>query len=251
VKRATRISLVLLACASVLVLQGVFAQGRSPVPGTRKAREDDHEARAVQMAELDAWLRRLPGRYQVVVTPPLERGGYASCDLERGDRRTSAVCPISGDSPIPRQFPGAKSQYKGRAECRGVEPGPGVSCVLDMDEPASGLSAPGPRVILFGLDPDDPGIRLMEVERVTSATYTGRGSLKGDRVSFKLECVKEFLAPLPWSTCTRTEQVLARKDGKRIEILPDQQLTAVPGAGFIPFLAGMQIRFVRVTEARR
>jgi hypothetical protein len=141
-------------------------------------------------------------------------------------------------------------QYKGLAECRGIEPGPGVSCVLDMQHPSNGLPAPAPKVILFGLDPDDPGIRIMEVER-SSATYVGRGSLKDEQVSFKLECVKEFLTPLPWATCTRKEQVLARKDGKRIEIVTDQQLTAVPGAGFFPSMGGIQIRFLRVTETRR
>jgi hypothetical protein len=119
-----------------------------------------------------------------------------------------------------------------------------------MQHPSSGLPAPAPKVILFGLDPDDPGIRIMEVEQ-SSATYVGRGSLKDDRVSFKLECVKEFLAPLPWATCTRKEQVLARRDGKRIDMVTDQQLTAVPGAAFLPSMGGIQIRFLRVAEGRR
>jgi len=244
VKRTTTFYVALLVCALTLASWNVLAQGHAAA--TRKAREDSPKARAAKMAELDAWLRRLAGQFRVSVTP-----GTATiispCGSNPADRPAFGTC-TTPDRVNTNFF---LSPTQGTADCRSIEPGPGVSCVLDFDDTGSELPTAAPRVILLGMDPDEPGIRLMEVGRVNSAAWTAHGSLTGDTVTFIGVCVSGLEPPTLRSSCKRKVGIRALIDGKRIVIDMSASATLPPGVVEAAPPGITLIDFMRVADSGR
>lgn len=160
-----------LACAAVLASVEVNAQARGPRSAPRPP--PDKEAR---LAELDAWLRRLVGQFHV---------------------KSSNLWMLM-DSP----------SIEGSAECRAVGAGPGVNCLLSFVHPSG---AEYFEVFLYGLDPDNPGIR---VTRVLSygRVRVARSSLNGDTFAFVTEC--EGMEP----SCTEYTRIHAPPGGNPIRM---------------------------------
>jgi len=152
--------LLMLLAAALLSPGEVRAQARGPA--AEEVREDgqeilsrrekrqqesqqeaslDETTRAARLDELDAWLRRLPGRYRIKGTVRLGREG-ATFDNGIGD-------------------------------CTGVGDGPGVNCIINAKWPfltlnksvtnvtpssSEYLNTMRPAVLVFGLSLDPPGV---------------------------------------------------------------------------------------------
>lgn len=132
---------------------GVNAQAKGPSVQDIEARmnldpEPTHETRK---SDLDAWLRRLVGRFVVV------QGGI----------------PVT------------------RVDCTSVGSGPGVRCVSLAVGPRVNRDTPGPAFTLYGIDPDLPGIRTLNVSGLSIADHDEAGKLRGNKVIFASAC------PLP------------------------------------------------------
>lgn len=131
-------SIMALACGLLMGVAGAHAQGRGPSAKQLRqlAAVDAETARRAALAELDAWLRRLAGRFR------------------------------SG-----------RGRYEVVTDCVVIGTGPGVHCVR------GGVLDEAPTMILYGLDPDLPGIRYLQVNG-RSLAEGDVGKLSGDTVIF-------------------------------------------------------------------
>jgi hypothetical protein len=214
----------LLACGAVLGTREVAAQARGPTMrearGATQRGSDSPAARARQVAELDAWLRRLHGRFQVRISS--SSGGGSTCLKLTGPNGSCLEGPTYFGPPI-------YSGFDGSADCRGIEAGPGVSCRFEMGPLPDALGAPiVPLEILLGLDPDAPGIRLMWVGGGASV-WVASGSLNDNIV--KTACVNV--------SCNGLSSISARRNGERIEMNMETMLPAPREGKMItsPFIA--------------
>jgi len=158
--RAITAASAFLICATAFAAGEASAQARGPSVMEKRsnATESPDFARARKLGELDTWLRRLVGRY--VVT----RSGIT----------------------------------QGRADCIIIGDGPGVHCVnggAEAAQSATLFSSGGPWMILFGLDPDAPGIRYLRVDG-QSLAEGDLGKLSGDTVTFsRVQCPTSIQIP--------------------------------------------------------
>lgn len=173
----------LLTFVALLAAAEVGAQARGPsIAGIqeraaeRALLERTPEVRAQRVAEMDAWLRRLHGRFRI-------------------------------------EGPGKRLE-----DCIGVGSGPGVQC---MRSPAyipsnSGVSAPS--MIMYGFDPNEPGIRFLLVNE-RSIAESDLGKLSGDSVTFRaVTCPKstDQQARIMVMTCERRLRIYAPPHGRHV-----------------------------------
>jgi hypothetical protein len=135
----------------------------------------DPAVRAELFAELDAWFRRMPGRYRI------------EGRIEKPEFRAGASTTVSG-------------KVTGVADCSGIGEGVGVHCILNATWPiietaVTGFGGPGrkadplpasdmlrtfnPAVLAMGLNLDPPGIRAQMVN-ADSLSHVWVGKLVGD-----------------------------------------------------------------------
>jgi hypothetical protein len=175
---------VLLFCTATLTWNAACAQARG-LPA-QKVRERSGSggaiAQSLELSSLDAWLRRLVGRFHVT-----------------GNAINAGV--------------------QGLVDCSGVGDGPGVHCVSDLKSSQLRFF---PRVALYGLDPATQGLRYLEVDnlsRVDHAAGTLAGDratfqVRCPAVSYSNNYVKV-------TTCRRVVRIHAPPHGRFVEIWTD------------------------------
>jgi hypothetical protein len=179
-------------------------------------------ARDEKLAELDAWLSRLVGKFRVeaYLDNTVVRC-HPTCEL----LRVSFQCAGRECKAI--------RQSSGAGDCDRVGDGPGVHCIINVpwlqpvvftppppldvlpEARTTTIPWPGrilePATILFGIDPDNPAVRYLLVDGKSIAEEAS-GSLQGDTVTFTAECVNESV------TCRQKLSILAPEDGGRIRM---------------------------------
>jgi hypothetical protein len=191
------LALALLAAGTLLHGSDADAQARqSPQP----------EYQAEPPVEMDAWLRRLIGRFSFE--------GFVHVP-------SNGRCGAPGRSvlEIPCQT------IKGMGECVGVGTGPGVQCMFnvswldiwiwDPDEngyrPAA-LSYLNPAMALFGLDPGNGAISHLLVDN-KGLPEGGLGANTGNQATFRTTCVNE---PGIVGGCERIFRIEAKADARML-----------------------------------
>jgi hypothetical protein len=202
-KRIVSILLGVMVCAPIVPVSNAVAQNRgqaAQVQGSVST-PDESARRAAELAELEAWLPRLTGRFRIEAR--MRRGPAFVC----GNHPMCTGAPI-GDF-IPEVALSSSSfiyaigrSATGIGDCVEIGAGPGVHCVFNVPwpefvetEPKSGrpIVLPwkdrtlDPAIFLFGMDPDNSGIRYLTVDGQSIAEEAW-GYLKGDTVHFKLPC---------------------------------------------------------------
>jgi hypothetical protein len=211
-----------LAASVLLPGSELFAQGRGP--SAAQLRDQAPEARntpenrARKHAEIDAWLRRLPGRFRISGVISNNMMGYCAGRMAR-------TCYVpDGPPPIP---------LNGMMDCVLVGQGPGVNCVINADwKMPDSSKLPivletwlSPGVLLFGMEPDASGIRYLQVSD-RSVGEEGRGKLTGEVALFTFlglpfrpdepgKRVRASRCP----TCSRSVKIIAPADSRDWEIL--------------------------------
>lgn len=193
------------------------ARGRAAVQLRELAKAaDTPERRTSKLAELDVWLRRLPGSYRV-------RGMVTNNMFDYCAGRPPRTCYFP---PAPPPLP-----IEGKADCVQIGAGPGVHCIFDVswEVPAPPVwqlvwdpwLVPG--VMLFGLNIDTPGIRYLEVNHRSIAEDGELGELKGDEVTFRykyLPHVRNASSGSGRRSCPgcRTMRITAPEDGDSVRL---------------------------------
>lgn len=122
------------------------------------------------------------------------------------------------------------SQAQGTAVCQRVGAGSGVSCLFTLASP-DGQRAPGmPQLMLFGIDPRDQTIQLLQLDFGEPA-ISARGPLRGDAVAFRSECPNRANDPAPTVVCDRSVTIRAMPGAGLIEI--SLESTATPQASSV------------------
>jgi hypothetical protein len=157
---SVRVMAALLVGTAMLAAGEAGAQGRGP-PAADAARrlrqpEDPAGLRAQQIAELDAWLGRLVARFQT--------------------RASFSQDPTLVASAPPQRL---------ILDCNAIGAGSGVSCRYEATD---GTIDPPPLALLFGVDPDRPGLRLLTVDSRGYARELS-GLLSGDTAIFESPCI--------------------------------------------------------------
>lgn len=188
-----RLAILTLTCGALLVAGAAQAQGRgSDARQLRKKAQQlaeqkaaDPDLRAARLEEMASWLGRLPARYTFA-----------------GEAR--AVNYLSRDC-IEGGFCYLRRQASGTAECTAIAAGPGVHCAISavwprFFRPELFLNAPeeiiwrGPyldiAMMLFGIDPDVPAIRLLLVDGQSRA-IEALGVVQDKSVAFRLQCAPD------------------------------------------------------------
>lgn len=193
-----RVNVAVLTVCAALVAVGAHADPRGVSTAPEPLTQEQIEAQRVQkVADIDAWLRRLPGRFRYVGTeevPP-----YYCTHSGRGTSCTT---------PLPREV-------QGMWDCVGIGTGSGLHCVLgsmaQRREPMQ-PNMDSPMMILFGIDPDAPGIRYLRFDSdgIASESF---GYLRGDQATFRTPCINPVTVG-----CTRIVKIHAAADGKPIRM---------------------------------
>lgn len=152
-----------------------------------------------KVADLIPWLRRLLGQY--VYEGYVDLGGKG----EEEDRH-----------PV-----------KGSGYCIGFGLAPGVQCEIhvswpevrgpDGEEVMGGVSTFTPAMILYGLEPDEIGIRYLQVDSKGLAEG-GTGLVTGDTAAFRTPC-----ADIPMG-CQRVVRITARSESQFVDMQIDTEL---------------------------
>jgi len=168
----------------IQVLDDVVVSGEKP---TRK------------VAELIPWLRRLPGQY--TFDGFVDLGGKGDPD----DRRN----------------------VRGIGTCIGFGLAPGVQCEIHVRWPESrgpngeeipgGVSALAPAMILYGLEPDEIGIRYLQVDN-RGLAEGATGLVTGDTAAFRTPCVDQP------TDCQRVVRITAKPESKIVDMQIDTEL---------------------------
>jgi hypothetical protein len=159
----------ILACVALAVCPGAHGQGRGPTVGELKSegKLDPPPTPDQKLADLDAWLRRLVGRF----------------------RKVNPMDPARTDGPM--------------MDCVGIGEGPGVHCVSGAGKLDRRVDAP-PTMGLYGIDPDTQQVRYMRVNGI-SVAETNLGKLRGDSARFFGTCPVPPTASGPASQPIRCE----------------------------------------------
>lgn len=185
----------------------VLAQARGPsraAESARRARDGGDAAQRNEAARMDQWLRRIAGKYEVEVAL---RGGTSTAGCTLWDSNgPGARCLAERTMQTP-----SWQASTGEGACRRIGSGAGVVCSFD----AGGAPIPrAPQVLLFGLDPTPPAVRLLQIGALTAH---GVGTPVADTVTFRMECgVRQ--------PCRQTNQFRVTPDGQRMEMAADQEL---------------------------
>lgn len=227
--------LVLAACAPCLAL----AQARGPsvqeiqefgqyIPSEHERRQEAWEDRARVLqeqqapldeatrermyAELDTWLRRLPGRFSI----------------EGEIERVMVVSPAGPGSEV--RVPRTRD-VTGIADCREIGEGVGLHCILNATwpsvdnrpamlptgriptlPPSEMLETMRPAVLVLGLDQEQPGIRAMMVN-ADSLSHTWVGPLREStaRANRVNRCLSQ--------RCLQPLEIIAAPDSEDIAII--------------------------------
>lgn len=195
-----------IACGWLLAAGAAFAAS----PASREAPQsaapaDLDELREVivsgekpvaKVADLIPWIRRLLGQYNFE--------GY----VDLGGK---------GD-------PQDRRNARGVGLCVGFGVAPGVQCEINVRWPESrgpdgeeipgGVSPLAPAMILYGVEPDDVGIRYLQVDN-RGLAEGGTADIIGDTAAFTTPCVD-----IPQG-CQRITRITARPDSKVIEMQVD------------------------------
>lgn len=152
-----------------------------------------------KVSELIPWLRRLPGTYSYE--------GYV--DLNGKDD------------------PDGRQKIYGVGECVGFGVAPGVQCEINVrwkevrgpngEEIPGGVSYFAPAMVLYGLEPDELGIRYLQVDNRGLAEGS-TGVIVGDTASFRTPCVD-----MP-EGCQRIVRVTAEPESKVIDMQIDTEV---------------------------
>lgn len=213
-------AIALLASLVLLASNQVSAQTRQPVSAEKATEERPHigasEASAQKITELEAWLKRLTGRFTYTGQVKYHAGfgcvvNRSPCDLP------SLSCDRAGCWVL--------RPASGTADCRAVGQGPGVQCVVNVYWPLTKvLSLPEPSPVkervaiwpgrsltqamaMYGFDPRTLEVRYMLVDG-SSIAEAATGTLRGDTGVFNVACVDATI-PL----CTQTLQIHAPPGG--------------------------------------
>jgi hypothetical protein len=216
----------LLAIAGSLAAGNAFA-GQAPAPAQAPAPEQLRELSEVvvsgeaptrKVAELIPWLRRLLGQYSY--EGYVDLGGKGQPE----DRRT----------------------VRGGGTCVGFGVAPGVQCEIVVrwpevrgengEEVMGGVSPFNPAMILYGLEPDELGIRYLQVDNRGLAEGT-TGYVIGNTATFRTACVD-----VP-EGCQRITRITAESESKFIDMQIDTEIN---------YELAMRYRFqlTRVAEAQ-
>jgi hypothetical protein len=152
-----------------------------------------------RIEDLIPWLRRLLGRY--------EFAGYV--DL--------------GGQGNPEDL----LRVRGGGECVGFGVAPGVQCEIDVRWPKvagpagedviGGVSYLSPAMILYGVEPDERGIRYLQVDN-RGLAEGAIGLVTGDTAAFRTPCVDMA------ADCQRVVRITARADSKIVDMQIDTEL---------------------------
>ena len=152
-----------------------------------------------KVADLIPWLRRLVGQY--TIDGQVDLGGQGSQE----DRLA----------------------VRGIGICVGFGVAPGVQCEVNIRWPvvraADGQPLPGgvstlaPAMILYGLEPDEIGIRFMQVDNRGHAEG-GVGFVTGDTASFTTACSDVLVG------CRRITRITAVPEGEVLDVQVDTEL---------------------------
>ncbi|HEY7687927.1 MAG TPA: hypothetical protein VH835_04520 [Dongiaceae bacterium] len=152
-----------------------------------------------KVADLIPWLRRLLGQYSFQGWVDL--GGQGNPE----DRRN----------------------VRGVGLCIGFGVAPGVQCEINVrwpemkgpngEEVMGGVSTLDPAMILYGLEPDEIGIRYMQVDN-TGLAEGATGTIIGDTATFTTAC-----ADVP-AGCQRITRITAGSDSKIVDVQVDTEL---------------------------
>jgi hypothetical protein len=180
-----------------------------------------------KMADLIPFLRRILGQY--TVDGKVDLGGQG-----KPEDRWTAV---------------------GTGSCVGFGVAPGVQCELNVKWPQipgpngeavmSGIFGMDPMYILYGLEPDERGIRYLQVNNKGLAEGA-TGYMLNDTVTFKTPCVNT--AP----NCQRVTRVTARSDSKVVDFQIDTEIDYQVAARFnfkLRRVANAQAELVTPTKA--
>jgi len=180
-----------------------------------------------KMADLIPFLRRILGEY--TVDGKVDLGGQG-----KPEERWTAV---------------------GTGNCVGFGVAPGVQCEFKVKWPQipgpngeavmSGIMGMEPMMILYGLEPDELGIRYLQVNN-RGLAEGATGYMLNDTVTFKTACVNT--AP----GCQRVTKVTARSDSKVVDFVIDTELDYKLAARFnfkLRRVANPQADLVTTTKA--
>jgi hypothetical protein len=152
----------LLASVIALASSGANAQprGRQAPDQARNVADSDGRANAAKrlatLNEMDAWLRRLVGQYR-----------YDGVAVQTAGKNAGHIL----------------DSVEGRGVCVGFGVGPGASCMIN-----AGLFPLNPAMLLYGIDPDELGIRYLQADD-KGIVQSSLGFLKADTVTFKRPCM--------------------------------------------------------------
>lgn len=158
------------------------------------------QARTQKATQMDAWLRRLVGRFRY-------EGFYAVV--------------------VPSPQPPPPIPVKGMADCVGIGGGPGVQCVVNAvwdDERWGGrrlgkwgggwVTSDSPTLLLYGVDPGQSNIRYLQVDH-RGIAQGGAGLLNGNTLSYSERWVNP---PEPVPIKERIVRIHAPAHGEFIQI---------------------------------
>lgn len=228
----------LLVSVAVFLAGEVNAQARGQLtPGPQRSTEPagGYAAREAKLAELDAWLRRLVGKFRY--EGEIQISAFA-CD-NRGP------CEIPGFNCVFSMCFAVRT-FQGAGDCMSIGAGPGVHCVINVPWPES-IQVPhpftaqllnlrwrgrllAPAMIQYGMDTDSLGIRYLLVDS-KSIAESALGVLRGDTVTFTTAgCVNSGLI-----SCRQIFSIHASRDGKVIQMSLDLEYIPSRGSGYRKF----------------
>lgn len=186
-------ALLMAGLAFILAAEEVHAQARAPT--TRKNAAPAAKP-APDAARVRDWLESLHGNYAIEILPAAVNGLTELCTTSTGPYGT---CTNYGVVRTPPTL--VPPKYEGTAECQPVGAGPGTQCVFSSN---ASTAAGMPMVILFGLQTDHPGIRVLSVD-VLGRTQGAQASLTRYGIKLDTECGS--------NNCARMLEFEERKKG--------------------------------------
>lgn len=152
-----------------------------------------------KLADVIPWLRRLLGQY--TIEGYVDLGGRGEPDEQRVVRGTGV--------------------------CVGFGVAPGVQCEFNIRWPETrargggeilgGVSNLSPAMMLFGLEPDEVGLRYLQVDNRGLAEGS-RGGIIGDTAVFRTPCADLI------EGCERATRIITRSDSKLVELQVDTEI---------------------------
>jgi hypothetical protein len=167
-------------------LSEVFVSGEKPL-------ED--------LKDLIPWIRRLLGQY--VVQGYVDVGGKGNQEDLRTMRGTS-ICVGFGVAP------GVQCEFNGRWPQSGGVEGPPL--------PES-VAALAPAMILYGVEPDERGIRYLQVDN-RGLAEGATGDVIGNTATFRTRCVDMA------EVCERVTRIIAASASKVVEVQVDTEVSS-------------------------